>query len=217
VDLAALEQRARERRANHLQSQAASATSVEAPAETMQSQTKEKDVDMSDTKTETSAWGPLAAGVAGLLLGENGIFGGGRGNNGQSGAVTPDQMNNSLNQLAAGFQREQTQGMIAGLGAGNAIGFGTVKDAVTDAASANALALCGLSGTISQGFAATNFNIQDQASKGRELALQQALDAERSRATELRIQLSEAHNNAQHATTQVLLNQVIVGKGATAP
>lgn len=174
-----------------------------------QTQTKEKDVDMSDTKTETSAWGPLAAGVAGLLLGENGIFGGGRGNNGQSGAVTPDQMNNSLNQLAAGFQREQTQGMIAGLGAGNAIGFGAVKDAVTDAASANALALCGLGGTISQGFAATNFNIQDQAAKGRELALEQSNLALRDQLTEARIRLSEAHNAAQHSTTQVLVNQVL--------
>ena len=163
---------------------------------------------MSDTKTE-SAWGPLAAGVAGLLLGENGVFGGNRGNQAQSGAVTPDQMNNSLNQLAAGFQRDQTQGMIAGLGAGNAIGHASIKDAITDAASQNALSLCNLGHGMSSGFAQLGSTVQSGFASAERLALQSALDAERARATELRIALSEYKNESGHARTQVLLNQVI--------
>ena len=174
---------------------------------------------MSDTKTESS-WGPLAAGAAGLLLGENGIFG----KNGNSGnAVTPDQLGAALGNLQGSLQRENITSSINGISkdiglaaGGLAIGITGVKDAVTSAASQNALSLCGLSGAMTQGFAAVNQAILMQGAQSRELALQQALDAERTRATELRISLSECKNQAGHTATQVLLNQVVVGKGAVA-
>lgn len=170
-----------------------------------------------DTNNGQSVWGPAAGAFFGAAFGEGGFLNGGK--NGSAPAVTPDQLGTALGQLQGSLQREGLTASIngvskdIGLAAGGlAIGITGVKDAVTNAASQNALSLCSLSGAMTQGFAATNFNIQEQASKGRELALQQALDAERNRATELRIQLSEAHNNAQHSTTQVLLNQVINAK-----
>lgn len=198
MDLAALEQRARERRAQHQGSQA---TPAESPTADNEGNT------MSDTKTD-SAWGPLAAGVAGLLLGENGVLGKGNGGSNVPG-VTPDQLGVALNNLQGSFQREQTQGMIAGLGAGNAIGFGAVKDAVTSASAANALGQCNLGHGMSAGFAAVNQTIVSTSAASRELALQQALDAERTRATELRIELSEHKNQAGHASTQVLVQQLV--------
>lgn len=167
---------------------------------------KKEETTMSEVKTEGSAWGPLAAGVAGLLLGENGVFG--RGSNGGN-AVTPDQLGIALNQMQGNMQRDNIQGQISHSSAHLGMGLAGVKEAVAAGSAQNALSLCGLGNSVTQGFAATNFNIQHQASQGRELALQQALDVERQRATELRIQLSEAANNAQHATTQVLVQQLV--------
>lgn len=150
-----------------------------------------------------TAWGAAGGALVGALVGEGGLLGGNKN------AVTPDQLGTAINGLQGNLQRDQLQEQIGNSTAALGLDIGSVKDAITSAASSNALGLCGLGNSIAQGFAATNFNIQDQASKGRELALQQALDAERSRATELRIQLSEAHNNAQHATTQVLVQQLV--------
>ena len=170
---------------------------------------------MSDTKTDSnSAWGPLAAGVAGLLLGENGIFN--KGGAGSQPAVTPDQLGTALGNLQGSLQRENLATSINGISkdiglaaGGLAIGISGVKDAVTSAASQNALALCGLGNTVTQGNAAIISTIQAGFASSERLALQQALDAERSRATELRIALSESHNLAGHTATQVLLSQVV--------
>lgn len=202
VDLAALEQRARERRAKH-----ANQSVVTAEVRTPE---KDEGSTMTEATTSNSAWGPLAAGVAGLLLGENGIFG--KNGNSGGGAVTPDQLGVALGNLQGTSQRERLSDQINLLGAGNAIGHASIKDAVTGAAAQNALALCGLGNTVTQGNAAIVSTVQAGFASSERLALQQALDAERVRATELRIQLSEAHNNAQHSTTQVLLQQVINAK-----
>lgn len=173
---------------------------------------------MTDTTNSNSAWGPLAAGVAGLLLGENGIFGNGR-NGGSAPAVTPDQLGTALGSLQGSLQRDGLAQSIngvskdIGLAAGGlAIGITGVKDAVTGAAAQNALSLCGLTNTVTQGNANIISAIQSGFASSERLALQQALDAERSRATELRIALSESHNNASHTATQVLLQQVINAK-----
>lgn len=175
----------------------------------------------------SNAWGAAGGALVGALVGESGIFGGG--NKGNS--VTPDQLATAINGLQGNIQRDQLQGgigsietAIAGLkgnfgqdlgilGAALGAGIAGVKDAVVAASSQNALSLCGLGNSVSQGFAQTNFNIQAQGAASRELALQQALDAERARATELRIELSEHKNASQHATTQILLNQVIKAQG----
>lgn len=208
MDLASLEQRARERRAEN-------ANEVGTPE-------PQKERDMTDTTNSNSAWGPLAAGVAGLLLGENGIFNK-NGNAATAPGVTPDQLGTALGNLQGSLQRENLSESINGISkdiglaaGGLALGITGVKDAVTTAASQNALSLCGLSGAMTQGFAAVNQAILMQGAASRELALQQALDAERTRATELRIGLSECKNQAGHTATQVLLNQVVVGNQAGA-
>lgn len=181
---------------------------------------------MSDnSNTQNSAWGPLAAGVAGLLLGENGIFGGR--NNGGQGTVTPEQLSNGLNQLQGQLQRDGIEqgmsrisseichstnhlGKDIGIAAGGlGIGIAGVKDAVVASSAQNALSLCNLGHNMSAGFSGLTSTVQTGFASAERLALQQALDAERARATELRIELSEQKNAAGHASTQVLLNQVI--------
>ena len=208
MQLADLEQRARDLRAKN-------ANDVGTPVNVNEGS------EMSDTKTEsTSAWGPLAAGVAGLLLGENGVFG--KGSN-SAPAVTPDQLGTALGNLQGSFQRDNLGQSINGISkdiglaaGGLAIGITGVKDAVTGAAAQNALSLCGINNAITQGNASVISAIQTGFASSERLALQQALDAERSRATELRIALSESHNQASHTATQVLLQQVVLGKGAAA-
>ena len=94
-------------------------------------------------------------------------------------------------------------------------GIAGVKDAVVNSSAQNQLALCGIGHNMTAGFASVNNTILLQGAQSRELALQQALDAERSRATELRIALSEAKNSAGHTATQVLLQQVVNNGGST--
>lgn len=186
---------------------------------------------MSETKnifetSSNSAWGPAAGAFLGAMFGENGF---GVGNNRQP-AVTPDQLGTAINGLQGSLQRDQLQesvgdvsSQIAGLGGkiSHSIhhatddlncAIGGVKDAIVAGNSANALAMCNLGHNINQGIASVNQNILAQSAQARELALQQALDAERARATELRIAQSELKNQAGHKDTQVLVQQMIAGK-----
>lgn len=193
--------------------------------------TLEDKTNMSETKNyfdtsgggHNSAWGPAAGAFLGALFGENGF---GVGNNRQP-SVTPDQLGTAINGLQGSLQRDQLQesvgdvsSQIAGLGGkiSHSIHHATddincsisgVKDAIAAGNSANALAMCNLGHNISQGFSTVNQNIIAQGAQARELALQQALDAERARATELRIAQTELKNQAGHQATQVLLQQVV--------
>lgn len=172
----------------------------------------------------------LSAGVGALVgaaLGNgNGLFGGG--NNRET--ATLDQVDSRFNalqgQLAAGQVEDRIAGVTAavnsssshlGLAVGGATAalsaeLGSIKDALNCNNSALQLALCGIGHNITAGNAAVVSQIQAGFASSERLALQQALDAERSRATELRIELSETRNQAGHTATQVLLNQVISAK-----
>lgn len=178
---------------------------------------------MSDTKNffenpnagngSNAGWGAGVGGLIGAAIG-NGGFGAFGGNREPS--VTPDQLGVAINGLRTQIQGDQVEDRIAGVTA--AVGASTVAlsselSGIKDTLNCNngqlQLTLCGLGNSMAQGFAAVNQTILLQGAASRELALQQALDAERARATELRIALSEGKNAAGHAQTQVLLNQVI--------
>ncbi len=153
----------------------------------------------------------LGAGVGGLIgaaLGNGGLFG----NNNREPAVTPDQLGTAMNNLQNQINTDQLEDRVSDSAIALGAGIAGVKDAVNHASSHNALALCGLGHSVQAGFASVNQSILMQGAQSRELALQQALDAERARATELRIALSEHKNQAGHNATQVLLNQVINAK-----
>lgn len=169
-----------------------------------------------DATNGQSVWGPAAGAFFGAAFGENGLFNGG--NKGGAG-VTTEQLTVGLNQLQGQLQRDGIEHSISGISkdiglaaGGLAIGITGVKDAVVASSSANALAMCTLGNSMTQGFSAVNQSILLQGAASRELALQQALDVERARATEYRIELSENRNAAAHTSTQVLLNQVINAK-----
>lgn len=163
-----------------------------------------------------NGWGAGVGGFIGAAIGNgNGLFGGNR-----EPAVTPDQLQASLNSLqgqmstdALQSQIGRVQGQIASTAADSTIALGAgiagVKDAVTHSDHHNQMALCALGHTTQAGFASVNQNILLQGAASRELALQQALDAERARATELRIALSEHKNQTGHAATQVLVQQLV--------
>lgn len=168
-----------------------------------------------------AGWGAGVGGLIGAAIGNGGLFGGNR-NVGEP-AVTPDQLGNAINNLQSNINTEALQGRLSDIqgqisnstAAATLSTLGAIsglKDSVQHADTHNQLALCGLGHNVTAGFAATNFNIQAQAAQSRELALQQALDAERARATELRIALSEQKNQASHTATQVMLQQVISAK-----
>lgn len=162
-------------------------------------------------------WGAGAAGgVIGYMLGQNGGFGGGN----REPSVTPDQMDSRFNNLQSQMNTDalqghlgRIQGQIANTGADSTIALGAaitgVKDSVVASSAHSQLALCGLGHTVQAGFAGVNQNILLQGAASRELALQQALDAERARATELRIALSEHKNQSGHSATQVLVQQLV--------
>lgn len=168
-----------------------------------------------------AGWGAGVGGLIGAAIGNGGggLFGGNR-----EQAVTPDQLGNAVNGLrdqistdALQAQLGRVQQEIGSTSAHSTIALGagiaSVKDAVVNSSAQNQLALCGLGHSVTAGFANVNNTILMQGAASRELALQQALDAERVRATELRIALSEQKNQAGHTSTQVLLNQVINAKG----
>lgn len=172
----------------------------------------------SGSPAAASGWSAAGGALVGSLLGENGVLGGGNKNQ----SVTPDQLGTAINGLRSSMNTDSLEAHLDRIGdkigsttadstVALGLGIAGVKDAITAGNSQNALSLCSLGNSIAQGFAQTNFNIQAQGAASRELALQQALDTERARATELRIALSEHKNQAGHATTQVLLNQVIAG------
>lgn len=179
-----------------------------------------------DTNNQ-SVWGPAAGAFFGAAFGENGFFG--NGNRGGAG-VTTEQLTNGLNQLQGQLQRDGIEqglskisseichstnhiGKDIGIAAtGLGLGIAGVKDAVVASSAQNALSLCNLGHNMSAGFAGLTSTVQSGFASAERLALQQALDAERARATELRIGLSEERNRAGHTQTQVLLNQVISGK-----
>lgn len=175
-----------------------------------------------DTPNQSAGNVGLGAGVGGLIgaaLGNGtGLFGGNR-----EQTATLDQVDSRFNSLQGQMQSEALQSQIGRLqgevgrtSADSTIALGAgiagVKDAVVASSGQNALSLCNLGHSVQAGFASVNQNILLQGAASRELALQQALDAERSRATELRIALSEHKNQAGHNATQVLLNQVINAK-----
>lgn len=174
-----------------------------------------------------SVWGPAAGAFFGAAFGENGFFG----NGGKGGAgVTTEQLSNGLNQLQGQIQRDgietglsRISGEICGLGnsigkdigiatTGLALGIAGVKDAVVASSAQNALSLCNLGHGMQAGFAGLTSTVQTGFASAERLALQQALDAERARATELRIGLSEYKNQTGHQATQVLLQQVVNAK-----
>lgn len=167
---------------------------------------------MSETKTffenpmvGNSGWGAGVGGLIGAAIGSNGGFLGGN----REPAVTPDQLQATVNGLqgqmstdALQAQLGRIQGQIAGTAADSTISLGaaitSVKDAVVCGTAQTNLALCNLGHTVQSGFADMSKTF-----------LQQALDSERARATELRIALSEQKNSAGHTATQVLLSQVV--------
>lgn len=160
-----------------------------------------------DTNNGQSVWGPAAGAFFGAAFGEGGFLNGGGGN--KTPGVTPDQLGVALSNLSGQFQRDQLQEQIGNSTAALGLGLASVKDAVTGAASQNALSLCGLGNAIAQGFAATNFNIQSEGAANRQLVLEQSNLALRDQLVEARVRLTEAHNAAGHASTQVLVNQVL--------
>lgn len=155
---------------------------------------------MSDSSNNNSGGKGWEAGFGGLIgaaLGESGFLGG----NKPAGGDAPA----SMDQVQASFNALRGENQVAGLGAQIA----GVKDAIAVSAGANQLAHCGLGHSITAGFASVNQNILAQTNELKSLALQQALDAERARATELRIELSEHKNASGHAQTQVLVQQLV--------
>lgn len=183
-----------------------------------------KETKMDNTQNGTnSGWGAGVGGLIGAAIGNGGSGGGLFGGNREQ-SVTPDQLGTAINGLRDQINTDAIESQIGrvqheigstsahstlALGAGIA----SVKDAVVNSSAQNQLALCGLGHSVQSGFAGVTNTILMQGAASRELALQQALDAERVRATELRIALSEHKNQAGHASTQVLLNQVIAAKG----
>lgn len=153
-----------------------------------------------------AGWGAGIGGLIGAAIGNGGF--GGFGNNREQ-VATLDQVDSRFNslqgQLAADSLRAQNATSTAAL-AGEIAG---VKDAVTHGGAHNQLAMAGLGYSVQSGFASVNQSILLQGAASRELALQQALDAERARATELRIALSETKNQAGHTATQVLVQQLV--------
>lgn len=153
-----------------------------------------------------AGWGAGIGGLIGAAIG-NGGFGGFGGNREQ--VATLDQVDSRFNalqgQMASDSLREQNADTAIALGAGIA----GVKDAVNHNGAHNQLAMAGLGYSVQSGFASVNQSILLQGAASRELALQQALDAERARATELRIALSETKNQAGHTATQVLVQQLV--------
>lgn len=167
-----------------------------------------------------AGWGAGVGGLIGAAIGNGGLFGG---NRNSDPAVTPDQLQTAIGTLSARLDTDQVQdqlgrfqGQVASQGADMTIALGagiaSVKDAVVSGANQNALSLCNLGHSVQSGFASVNQNILLQGAASRELALQQALDAERSRATDLRIQLSEAKNHASHTATQVMIQNLASAK-----
>lgn len=189
---------------------------------------RKEDNTMSDTSNffanpmagGNAGWGAGVGGLIGAAIGNGGLFGG---NGGREPSVTPDQLQASLNSLQAANNTDALQeqigdvrSQIAESSTDQTFALGAaisgVKDAVTHASSHNQLALCALGHSVQTGFASVNQAILMQGAASRELALQQALDVERARATELRISLGEAKNAASHTSTQVLLQQIISAK-----
>lgn len=178
-----------------------------------------------DTNNGQSVWGPAAGAFFGAAFGENGFFGNGNGKGGAG--VTTEQLTNGLNQLQGQLQRDGIEqglskisselcGLSNSIGkdigiatTGLAVGIAGVKDAVVAASSQNALSLCNLGHNMSAGFAGLTSTVQSGFASAERLALQQALDAERVRATELRIALSETKNQAEHTATQVMVQQLV--------
>lgn len=166
-----------------------------------------------------AGWGAGIGGLIGAAIGNGGgLFG-----NNREQVATLDQVDSRFNSLQGQLAADSLQSQIGGLtetvgrtSADSTIALGAgiagVKDAVISAAGQNALGLCNLGHNVQAGFAGVNQNILLQGAASRELALQQALDAERARATELRIALSEHKNQSGHQATQVLLQQVINAK-----
>lgn len=183
----------------------------------------QKERKMTDTKnffenphSGGTGWGAGVGGFIGAALaggGNGGLFG-------NNNAVTPDQLQATVNNLQGQMSTDAIQGQLSGIqgqicdsaaGSTAVLGaaIGGVKDAVVNSSADTQLALCNLGHNMQAGFAAVNQSILLQGAASRELALQQALDAERARATELRIGMSEMKNQSGHTATQVLLQQVV--------
>lgn len=172
---------------------------------------------MSDNSNNNSGkgWEAGIGAALGALVGESGVFGGGNRAGGDSPASV-DQVQASFNALRdenqnAGISHQinHLAGAIGGVKESVNCSISGVKDAVISGSQAAALAHCNLGNQMAQGFASVNTSMATHFGDLKTQMLQQALDAERARATELRIELSEHRNQAGHASTQVLLNQVI--------
>ena len=172
---------------------------------------------MSDHNTNLfggTGLGALVGGAIGAGIGDNGLFGGNRN------TLTTDQFLTGLNNMQNQGDNDAIRGQLSGIAsqmcestsditAAVTGGSASVKDSINQASTINQLALCNLGHGMQAGFAAVNQNITIQGYESRLQATQQQLDAERARATELRIALSEHKNASGHNATQVLLQQVV--------
>lgn len=161
-----------------------------------------------------------SAGVGGFLgaaIADGGLF------NGNRNALTADQfmagMNNMQNQNSTDALQSQMNGIstqicesTGAITSAVTNSGASVKDAVVNASALNQLALCELGHKTQAGFAQIEKTILLQSAEAQKLAIQQALDAERARSTELRIELSEHKNATGHQHTQFLIQQVNAGK-----
>lgn len=155
-----------------------------------------------------AGWGAGVGGLIGAAIGSNGgILGGNR-----EPAVTPDQLQASLNNLQGSMNTDALQAQLGhltetiGRTAGDStIALGAaiagVKDAVTCGQAQTNLALCGLGHSMQAGFASVNQTILLESAKGRELQLTDAL-------AQARADLAAAHNQAGHTATQVMIQNM---------
>lgn len=165
----------------------------------------------------------MGAGLGGLLigalLGNGGLFGN-RGNGNGEPAVTPDQLQASINGLQGQISTDAVQAALAQLGISVSNVGGDVKEATGDLATAlgcaisgvkdavvsgqaqTNLALCGLGHNMQAGFASVNQTILMEAAKGRELTLSENL-------AQARVALATAHSDAKHTATQVMIQNLV--------
>lgn len=182
---------------------------------------QQKESNMTDTKNffenpqSGTGWGAGVGGFIGAAL----AGGSGGGIFGNNNSVTPDQLQATVNNLQGQMSTDAIQGHLSGIQsqisdstAASTAALGSaingVKDAVVGSSAATQLSLCSLGHNMQAGFAAVNQAILLQGAASRELALQQALDAERARATELRIGMSELKNQSGHTATQVMIQNL---------
>lgn len=196
---------------------------------------------MSDNSSQPNFWAPSnnnsgwSSGIGGAIGGAlgagglGGLFGGGanRGN-----AVTPDQLQASLSALQGQVQRDQLLEQIGNVNnnvtsvkdtIGTEVGNSTrditgsiarLNDNVTAGNAATQMALCNLGHNMTHGFSNLGQTVTAGFAGVREQALEQSLQQERQRATDLRIELSENRARALQSETHTVIQNTINAGGA---